>query len=34
MAKPISCLYCKSQFPNRDDLSKRIDRIHNGTGLL
>jgi CBS domain-containing protein len=34
LAKGVSCPYCKSTFENKDDLSKHIDRIHIGSGLL
>jgi uncharacterized C2H2 Zn-finger protein len=34
MAKQITCPYCESKFPNKNDLSKHIDRIHDGSGLL
>jgi CBS domain-containing protein len=30
----IICPYCESKFDNKKDLSKHIDRIHLGTGLL
>jgi CBS domain-containing protein len=30
----IVCPYCESKFENKDDLSKHIDRIHLGSGLL
>jgi len=30
----IVCPYCGSKFENKDDLSKHIDRIHVGSGLL
>jgi CBS domain-containing protein len=30
----IVCPYCESKFENKDDLSKHIDRIHVGSGLL
>ena len=30
----IVCPYCGSKFDNRSDLSKHIDRIHIGAGLL
>lgn len=33
MSKP-SCPYCKSEFENNEDLSKHIDRVHHGSGLL
>jgi len=34
MADEISCPYCESIFENKEDLSKHIDRIHHGSGLL
>jgi CBS domain-containing protein len=30
----IVCPYCESEFENKSDLSKHIDRIHVGSGLL
>jgi hypothetical protein len=30
----IVCPYCESKFDNKTDLSKHIDRIHLGSGLL
>ena len=30
----IICPYCESKFDNKKDLSKHIDRIHLGSGLL
>jgi signal-transduction protein with cAMP-binding, CBS, and nucleotidyltransferase domain len=30
----IACPYCGSKFDSKDDLSKHIDRIHLGSGLL
>ncbi|MEK0381843.1 MAG: hypothetical protein QQN48_02240 [Nitrosopumilus sp.] len=30
----VSCPYCDSKFENNDELSKHIDRIHHGSGLL
>lgn len=29
-----SCPYCASKFKDNEDLSKHIDRIHHGSGLL
>ncbi len=34
MADEISCPYCESVFENKEDISKHIDRIHHGSGLL
>jgi signal-transduction protein with cAMP-binding, CBS, and nucleotidyltransferase domain len=28
------CPYCQSRFPNKHELSKHIDRLHVGSGLL
>lgn len=30
----ISCPYCESKFKDSKELSKHIDRIHTGSGLL
>ncbi len=30
----VSCPYCGSVFKNKEELSKHIDRIHTGSGLL
>lgn len=30
----LTCPYCDSKFPDKKDLSKHIDRIHSGAGLL
>ncbi|HEY8522276.1 MAG TPA: hypothetical protein VIL14_00805 [Nitrososphaeraceae archaeon] len=30
----VRCPYCESLFNNKVDLSKHIDRIHLGSGLL
>ena len=30
----IECPYCQSKFKDKADLSKHIDRIHGGAGLL
>ena len=30
----FACPYCQSKFENKQDLSKHIDRIHTGSGLL
>lgn len=32
--KPFQCPYCDSKFKTAELLSKHIDRIHHGTGLL
>jgi pyruvate formate-lyase activating enzyme-like uncharacterized protein len=32
--KSLTCPYCQSKFKNNTELSKRIDRIHTGLGLL
>lgn len=29
-----SCPYCQSKFDTNEELSKHIDRIHHGSGLL
>ena len=29
-----SCPYCESEFESKEDLSKHIDKIHHGSGLL
>ncbi len=34
MADEISCPYCESKFENKEELSKHIDRIHQGSRLL
>ncbi len=34
MTDEIKCPYCESIFENKEDLSKHIDRIHHGSGLL
>ncbi|MEE8186360.1 MAG: CBS domain-containing protein [Nitrososphaerales archaeon] len=34
LAKGVSCPYCASTFENKNELSKHIDRIHIGSGLL
>ena len=34
MAKKHVCPYCESVFEATADLSKHIDRIHHGSGLL
>ncbi|MEM3098897.1 MAG: C2H2-type zinc finger protein [Nitrososphaerales archaeon] len=30
----VRCPYCNSSFSNKDELSKHIDRVHTGSGLL
>jgi Zn-finger nucleic acid-binding protein len=30
----VSCPYCQSVFKDNEELSKHIDRIHSGSGLL
>lgn len=30
----IACPYCESLFDDKDELSKHIDRIHHGSGIL
>lgn len=30
----VKCPYCNSAFKDKDDLSKHIDRVHGGSGLL
>ena len=30
----LVCPYCESRFPDKKDLSKHIDRIPGGEGLL
>jgi len=30
----VMCPYCQSQFSNKEELSKHIDRLHLGSGLL
>jgi hypothetical protein len=32
--KESSCPYCQSKFRDNEELSKHIDRIHHGSGLL
>ena len=34
MSEQNSCPYCDSVFDNKEELSKHIDRIHHGSGLL
>lgn len=34
MDKERKCPYCDSIFENKNILSKHIDRIHNGSGIL
>jgi uncharacterized C2H2 Zn-finger protein len=30
----LECPYCESKFSTKEELSKHIDRIHTGSGLL
>lgn len=30
----LTCPYCESKFVSKEELSKHIDRIHTGSGLL
>lgn len=30
----VACPYCGSKFENKEDLSKHVDRLHLGSGLL
>jgi uncharacterized C2H2 Zn-finger protein len=30
----LACAYCQSKFKSKAELSKHIDRIHTGLGLL
>ena len=30
----VMCPYCQSRFPSKEELSKHIDRLHLGSGLL
>jgi uncharacterized C2H2 Zn-finger protein len=30
----VHCPYCQSRFKDKEELSKHIDRIHTGSGLL
>lgn len=32
--KTVSCPYCQSKFGTSEELSKHIDRLHHGSGLL
>jgi uncharacterized C2H2 Zn-finger protein len=32
--KEVSCPYCESKFRDRIELSKHIDGVHTGLGLL
>lgn len=32
--KEVACPYCSSLFQDRKEMSRHIDRIHNGSGLL
>jgi uncharacterized Zn-finger protein len=33
-SKKVACPYCGSEFKVKDELSKHVDRIHIGSGLL
>jgi len=33
-AATVSCPYCQSKFKDNAELSKHIDRLHIGSGLL
>lgn len=30
----VKCPYCNSEFKSKEELSKHIDRMHTGSGLL
>lgn len=34
LAKGVKCPYCESTYPDKEELSRHIDRIHIGSGLL
>jgi uncharacterized C2H2 Zn-finger protein len=34
MAEGVKCPYCDSTFPDKATLSKHIDQVHLGKGLL
>ncbi len=34
MVEKSSCPYCESEFETKAELSKHIDRIHHGSGVL
>jgi len=34
MSQKSQCPYCSSLFENNNELSKHIDRVHHGSGLL
>ena len=34
MSDKAKCPYCNSEFENKDYLSKHIDRVHHGSGIL
>ncbi len=34
MAEKVRCPYCDSEFSDKAELSKHIDRVHVGSGLL
>ena len=34
LQEKVSCPYCESKFKDRTELSKHIDGVHTGLGLL
>ncbi len=34
MEPKTKCPYCDSEFDDKDELSRHIDKIHHGSGLL
>ncbi|MEW5839767.1 hypothetical protein [Nitrososphaera sp.] len=34
MENKVSCPYCQSKFSTSAEMSKHIDRLHHGSGLL
>jgi signal-transduction protein with cAMP-binding, CBS, and nucleotidyltransferase domain len=34
LSTQVRCPYCQSKFENKEDLSKHVDRLHLGSGLL
>ncbi len=34
MESGSTCPYCNSEFADKDVLSKHIDKVHHGSGLL